>query len=170
MSKSFDEMLKFVLKWEGGFSDDSDDPGGRTNYGITQRCFDEYCRNKNLPGHDVKDLTQTEVRAVYFDIFVKAECSIMAWPVDLVHFDFSINAGTRQATLSMQRVIGAVVDGIIGNETRSKLSALDPVKTAESLLCERERFYRELSQQKPVLLKYLQGWLARVQDLRKFIA
>jgi lysozyme family protein len=29
-SHAFEESLPFILRWEGGFVDHSDDPGGRT--------------------------------------------------------------------------------------------------------------------------------------------
>lgn len=37
---ALDPALKFVLRWEGGFVDHPDDPGGRTNKGVTQKVYD----------------------------------------------------------------------------------------------------------------------------------
>ncbi len=33
----FEKALQFTLKWEGGYVDDPADPGGETNYGITEK-------------------------------------------------------------------------------------------------------------------------------------
>ena len=35
----FDAAVSYVLKWEGGYSNDPDDPGGETNFGISKRAY-----------------------------------------------------------------------------------------------------------------------------------
>ena len=53
---TYAEALKFVLQWEGGFVDDVDDHGGRTNKGITQAVYDAYLRsNGQAPKDDRGD-------------------------------------------------------------------------------------------------------------------
>lgn len=61
----FKKALKKVLKWEGGFVDDPDDLGGRTNKGITQRTYNIYYSG------DVKDITDEQVEAIYKSGFWK---------------------------------------------------------------------------------------------------
>ena len=39
---------KFTAQWEGGKVDDPDDPGKRTNAGVTQKTYDEYRKSKKL--------------------------------------------------------------------------------------------------------------------------
>jgi len=39
-SPEFAAALPFVLRWEGGYVDHPDDPGGRTNKGVTQKTYD----------------------------------------------------------------------------------------------------------------------------------
>ena len=38
----FERALTFVLRWEGGYVDHPADPGGATNYGVTQRTYDAW--------------------------------------------------------------------------------------------------------------------------------
>lgn len=38
----FELLLPFIFDAEGGFSNVKDDRGGKTNFGITQRIFNEW--------------------------------------------------------------------------------------------------------------------------------
>ena len=62
---SFDDALAFVLKREGGRVDDPKDRGGRTNRGVTQRVYDRYREQHDLPPADVWDILPAEVKAIY---------------------------------------------------------------------------------------------------------
>ncbi|HEX3586541.1 MAG TPA: glycosyl hydrolase 108 family protein [Candidatus Angelobacter sp.] len=42
MTGNFENVLKFVLKDEGGFSNDPRDPGGMTNLGVTKRVWESF--------------------------------------------------------------------------------------------------------------------------------
>jgi lysozyme family protein len=85
----FKEGMDFVKKWEGGFVDDPDDPGGRTNYGISQRAY---------PQLDIKNLTYAQAAEIYFkDYWSKAGCSSMEYPLNIAVFDSAINCGVSRA-------------------------------------------------------------------------
>ena len=49
MQNNFDKCLDLVLKSEGGYVNNSQDPGGVTNLGVTQRVLEEWL------GHPVDD-------------------------------------------------------------------------------------------------------------------
>ncbi len=55
--KRFNSIMKHIYNTEGGFVDDPDDAGGRTNKGVTQRTFNDYNKKHRLPLKDVKDIT-----------------------------------------------------------------------------------------------------------------
>lgn len=44
----FKKALAFVLKWEGGYSNNPNDKGGMTFKGITQTTYNSYLKSKNL--------------------------------------------------------------------------------------------------------------------------
>ena len=54
----FGDAIKVILKHEGGYVNDSDDPGGETNMGISKRAYPEI---------DIKRLTEAEATAIYYD-------------------------------------------------------------------------------------------------------
>lgn len=167
----FEDILNnFVLNWEGRtYTDDQNDPGKGTMWGISQAGFDGYCQKKGLTTHDVKDLTQEEIISVYFDIWTSAKCDQMPKPINQVHFDCSVNTGITEASEILQRVLNVNVDGIIGEITLNAINNFNTAVLCDRLIMGRESFYTELATQKPNLKDYLQGWLDRCEALKKFI-
>lgn len=51
-----EKFIPFILKWEGGFSNDPDDSGCETMKGITYNTFKDYRKEKGLPIPTVNDL------------------------------------------------------------------------------------------------------------------
>ena len=43
------KLAPFILKWEGGFVNDSDDLGVTTNTGVSIGTYEGYCRKKGYP-------------------------------------------------------------------------------------------------------------------------
>ena len=62
----FKTALKFVLKWEGGYSHNPNDFGGATNKGITQHTYDNWNKNKNKQMKNVRYITDKEVEEIYY--------------------------------------------------------------------------------------------------------
>ena len=53
---TFETAIAFVLSEEGGYSNDPNDPGGETNFGISKRSH---------PNVDIKNMTQDEAESIY---------------------------------------------------------------------------------------------------------
>ena len=93
-SPAFDSALKFVLRWEGGFVDHPNDPGGRTNKGITQKVYDGWRGRQGRAAQDVQLIGDDEVHSIYAsDYWVPPRCDLLATPLDLVQFDTAVNMG-----------------------------------------------------------------------------
>ena len=58
MISKFDDIIDKVLGHEGGYSNDSKDLGGETNWGITKRFY---------PQLDIKNLTKEEPKEIYYN-------------------------------------------------------------------------------------------------------
>ncbi len=68
------DFMPLLLKLEGGYVNDPRDPGKETNFGVTQRSYDAYCKKKSKPLKNVKEITQEEVFELYLeDYFNKIE-------------------------------------------------------------------------------------------------
>src|SRR5579883_2004486 len=58
---AFEDFVKDVLmRIEGGYSDDPDDRGGATDFGVTQSTYDDYRDHHKLPRQPVKLINELE--------------------------------------------------------------------------------------------------------------
>ncbi len=86
---NFDAALEFVLKWEGGYVNDPDDPGGETRYGISKRAY---------PHLDIANLNRSAARAIYLrDYWQVSGCDDLPAAAAVAVFDFAVNAGPERA-------------------------------------------------------------------------
>lgn len=163
MDKNFDVSLKKVLKYEGGYSNHPNDPGGPTNLGITLANFRRYVKPNGTIA-DLKNLTVAQAGVVYrrqyWDAVLGAK---LPSGVDFAVFDYAVNSGPSRAIKHLQEVVGAQVDGRVGPETLAAIDKLGPAITIQKLCDRRLRFLRGLK----TWPSFGKGWSARVADVRK---
>ena len=95
---NFERCLAITLKWEGGYSNNPDDPGGATNLGITQREYDRWRDGKQLHRQSVRLITMDEARAIYrLNYWDAMQCDSLPLGYDLCVFDAAVNSGTGRA-------------------------------------------------------------------------
>jgi lysozyme family protein len=166
MDENFKTALDFVLKWEGGLSDDPDDAGGRTMQGVTQRVYDAWRAANGLATRDVASIERPELEAIYSNNYWRqACCDRLRGPLDLVSFDTGVNMGPVRAVKMLQEAVGTDADGAFGNKTQQACDACVPPDAAAKYCEVRESLYKQFAQQ-PGQQKFLQGWLNRLNDLR----
>jgi len=159
---SFERALPFVLRMEGGYVNDPDDPGGATNKGITQATYTAWLGPEGPK--DVRNISDAAVADIYKTRYwLAAQCHRLPWPLSLAHFDASVNHGVGRAIKLLQDAAGATPDGVWGPETEAKAGPL----TVDAQLWRRLQFYYEITSKKPQLNKFLLGWLRRVLKLRE---
>lgn len=163
---AFDRAVVFVLKHEGGFVDDPDDPGGATNHGVTQRVYDQWRAARGDPPRSVAVIADDEVWTIYKELYwLPARCGDLPAPLDLVHFDTAVNCGVDAAVRILQTALGVVVDGAVGPKTIEVAQASDRWRTIGRYVNGRLSRYMMLAQMRPPMAKFLHGWLRRVGDL-----
>lgn len=158
----FDTALEHVLRYEGGEVNDPNDPGGHTNYGITQEALDrarwKYPDN-GLP-KSVSDLDAYTVRFIYrADYWDTCRCSDLPAAVAVLVFDCAVNQGTRDAALFLQRVAGATEDGKIGPRTVAAANQCDTGKLCREYAARRGYDYALLDHLDD---RYGLGWMRRL--------
>lgn len=156
-----ERFLKFfsrLMKYEGGYVNDPDDPGGETKFGISKRAY---------PDEDIANLSEARAMQIYYeDYYRKVKADQMperiAWHV----FDFGVNAGVARSARMVQRLVGADPDGKIGPTT---IALVNRYKGEFSLhilfMSARIRYYLDLTEKNIRNMKYLRGWLLRALEV-----
>ncbi len=121
---NFDRAFDLLMQHEGGYSDHPADPGGKTQYGVTERT----ARRHGYEG-DMRDLplslAKRIARVEYWDS-VRADEMPDAVRFDL--FDAAYNSGPKRSIQWLQLAAGVATDGIIGPRTLSAARAANPHK------------------------------------------
>lgn len=163
MRSNFDASLALVLKHEGGYSFDKRDPGGATNFGVTQTTYDLWRIDHQLPTQTVKCITPAEICALYKSRFWdRLRCDDMPSGLDYALFDFAVNSGPARAARYLQEILEVDIDGKIGPATLAAIGADDPKILIEALCDMRQMFLQKL----PTCQYFGKGWARRVAEVR----
>ena len=154
--------LAEILKHEGGFVDNPDDPGGATNRGITIGTLAAW-RGEPVTAADVAMLSESEAAAIYrARYWNQLQCDRLPDGVDLVTFDFGVNAGPARAAKMLQLIVAAEPDGVIGPATIHNTRRRDRRAIIERFSEDRLIYYRGLGTW-PIFGK---GWASRVESVK----
>jgi lysozyme family protein len=158
MIDNFDDCLDFVLKWEGGYTDDTRDPGGITNLGITKATWQSWTGHA-VTAQEMKDLTVDKVKPLYQQRYWNAvKAFAMPSGVDLCLFDSAVNQGPSTAIMTLQKVLGTFVDAHIGPATMELVSMNSPSSIIHDFCEERRKRYTQTKN----FNIYGKGWLRRL--------
>ena len=148
---------------EGGYVNHPDDPGGATNRGVTQRTYDNHRRRHGLPPRDVRSITEEEVAAIYRNQYWDAvRADDLPDGVAYCVFDAAVNSGPGRAVRWLQSIIGAGVDGVVGDETIGMAVAASPRDLIDAYCAARLAFMRRLRHWPT----FKNGWTRRVAEVR----
>lgn len=150
---AFDKLLKH----EGGFSDHSADPGGKTRYGVTEAV----AREAGYRG-DMRELPLDLAQRIYKDKYWDA-MQAEALPADVryIVFDGAVNSGVTQSAKWLQRACGVKDDGVVGPATIRAANSLASDGLKRRILGQRLRFMATL----PNWPAFGRGWANRIADL-----
>lgn len=163
----FDISLQRILKHEGGFVNDPLDSGGITNLGVTKRVWEEFVGHP-VSEADMRNLTVEKVSRLYKQRYWdRVQADKLPKGVDYVVFDFAINAGVGRAVKTLQSTVGSTPDGIIGNRTLASVNAMDAKELVNKYSDARVDFYQGIVARRPDQVRFIRGWLNRVEDARK---
>lgn len=155
--RTVQDIITDIEKREGGgtVTNDPSDPGGRTQWGISERANPEAWKDGVV--------TEAEARAIYERKYVKGpgfdkihDVGLMAQMVD-----YGVNSGPMVAIQKVQAILGLGVDGILGPATLQAVNAADPTVLARRLVAARVRMICRVVQKRPEQLKDLYGLVDR---------
>jgi len=161
MKHNWDEALRHILKYEGGYVNHPADPGGMTNLGVTKRVWEEWT-GKPATEADMRALTSEMVGPLYKTRYWDAvRADDLPSGVDLCVFDCAVNAGVGRASKFLQQAVGVTADGQIGPKT-VKATTAKPADEIVAKFCDlREAHYKSL----PTFATFGKGWMNRLASV-----
>lgn len=169
MSSKFERCHEITAKWEGGWSDHSRDPGGKTNWGITQATLTAWL-GRPATNQEIRELTKADALKIYQKNYWDRIGGDRLPPgVDLCVYDFGVNSGPSRGVKSLQTEIEAKADGWVGPETLKAIALHDRRDLINALCDRRLAFMKQIQGADGKLLwtTFGKGWSNRVADIRK---
>lgn len=177
------EIAQDILRREGGYVNDPDDPGGATNHGVTihtlRRLGLDLDGNGRVDVADVKALSKAQATQIFIDQYFRApRINTLPEPLQATVFDMQVNAGSNAIKL-LQRLLNdmgqdVAVDGVIGPHTARACYAayLDaPDHMVDAYGIARRNYYYDLADRRPASRKYARrrdggkgGWIKRAEE------
>lgn len=166
----FELTFEKILKNEGGYTLNTiaGDTGGMTYAGISVNNFPTWIgwnlidKNKNKKQQESLELVQLtkEFYKNHFWDKIRGD-EIKNQKVAANICDFAVNAGIKTAILLAQRVLGITQDGIVGNDTLTKLNGITEEEFIYKYLIEKIKRYVGICDKNQEQKKFLLGWLKR---------
>ena len=169
MSSFFDRALEYVLKNEGGFVNDPNDPGGATNYGITQGTYASW-RGEPVNALDVETMSLEEAGTIYRERYwTPLGCDkLRQYPIACAMFDAGVLFGIHASATSAQQASmfmlpeGLVVDGKIGVKSIAALDLVQPQVFLPGFRHMLRQRVNRIIELRPTSERYRDGWNARI--------
>lgn len=154
---NFDEAFHKLLGHEGGYVNHPNDPGGATNWGITERV----ARQHGYTG-DMRNLPVATAKEIYRkDYWQPVRADELPAAVRYAVFDGAVNSGVRQSARWLQRAVGVTDDGAIGPMTLAAVGRFNGDTLLRLILSQRLRFMTDLQGWS----SFGKGWARRIADL-----
>ena len=169
----FNKAFLLILANEGGYSNDSDDPGGETYKGIARKkqpdwigwiIVDAMKKQPNFPASlDQSQNLQAEIQRFYKAIFWDKVGGDNINDQEIANsiFDFAVNSGVSTSIGLAQQVVDASCDGVIGPKTVQAINNFQPDHFIAAFTVEKCRKYIAICKKRPDSRKYFFGWIER---------
>lgn len=165
------KLIPYILKWEGGWSNDPVDTGGPTMKGITIATYTAYCNKKGWPSPSLKQLkniSKEEWEEIFKTMFWDR------WKADQIDDQSIANLLVDWVWTSgvygikyPQQILGVKVDGKVGTKTLAAINNYpNPKELFNKLWERRKQHFTSIANSKPGNQKFLRGWLNRLNDFK----
>jgi lysozyme family protein len=166
-AENYAACLDKTLGYEGGYSDDPNDPGNWT--GCAPGAGELKGTMKGIsacsyPDEDIANLTDDHIAEIYRqDYWDVVKGDDLPAGLDLCTFDGGVNSGPARGLQWTQEATGAAPDGVCGPETIACCQAAEPHAAIDAACDARLAFLRTLD----TWPRYGEGWTNRVEDVRR---
>lgn len=166
---NFMKAVTKVLEHEGGFVDHPADKGGATNWGITQKVYENFIGNP-VSKDEMRIMPKGNAIAIYKEMYwdkVKGDF-IKSYAKAFIIFDQAVNRGPKSAAKQAQKIAGVTVDGAIGPQSLKAINAFNEKRFIDLYLADSKQFYKNIVSRDPSQAVFINGWMNRVTSLEKY--
>lgn len=163
--------IELIIGIEDGYSDNKNDKGGKTNFGISdvrdgKRDGLIDINGDGLGDIAVKNLIYEQAAQIYYnDYWLKCSCDKVHPALALTLFDCAVNQGGSFASKALQRIAKTTIDGIIGSQTLATVNTIPVLTLLEKFNDARRKRYRRIVKRDPTQQVFINGWLNRLREI-----
>lgn len=149
MKSNYNDCLQRLLKDEGGYSNNPNDDGGPTNFGITLQDYRKYI-NKTGTATDVKNMTVDQAKVIYKTKYWDAlDCDTLPSGVDYTVFDYGVNSGLARPRNDLKKFKDKTNADLINAINDERVTFLRVIGVGHNA-------------------GFVNGWMARVKRVRAY--
>lgn len=180
--QSVQDIAADIVRREGGYVNDPNDPGGATNHGVTihtlRRLGLDLTGDGKVDAADVRQLSETQAVRIFMRHYFEAPgIGRLPAPLQATVFDMYVNAGSNAIKI-LQRLFNAMridvaVDGVIGPLTvkaAEAAMAAAPDYLVDAYGIARRNYYYALADGRAASRRYARrqdggkgGWITRAE-------
>jgi lysozyme family protein len=181
--QTVEQIAEAIIRREGGFVNDTDDPGGATNFGVTVHTMRRLGLDLDADGDvdisDVRLLDRDRAREIFLkNYFYGPKLDQLPRPLQPSIFDMYVNAGAQAVKLLQNLFIDmglvVAVDGKLGPQTvkaARNAMLMAPEHLVDAYGIARRNYYYRLADRRPASRKYARttkgnkgGWIKRAEE------
>ena len=177
--KKFEVAVSVVLLHEGGLTNNPNDPGGLTDFGISLRFLraagidGNMNRSDHIGPEDIRALTPTKAKSIYYTYFyIKYNINyIQSQMLTNSLLDMAVLMGGQEAIWLLQIPVNKLVegkvniDGLLGQKTLALVNCANSEQLNFNFKDQCRTHFLELVAKNPKLKGFLDGWNNRVNSL-----
>lgn len=153
-----EKVFEYVLKDEGGLTNDPADDMGITKYGVTKADLPEGATDEDIRNLSV-ERAKTIFRRRYWS---PLKCSELPPPIAYIVFDAGLLHGIYRSAIWLQKAVGVKMDGQIGPKTLAAVAAAKPQIVIESITASR----MDRAKNHPDYGRFGRGWINRITRVK----
>jgi len=167
---NFEYAFAYTLVNEGGYTNDPNDPGGPTNFGITQHDYAVF-KGRSVSAAEVKAMTLADAKTIYRTKYWNTLSLdyINDRAIATCMFDEGVNFGISIAAKFAQQICKVSADGHIGPISIAAINGSTEQVFIPAFVDLCKARYKSLLW-KPSNWTFYKGWMARANRLLSLMA
>ena len=163
---NFKAAFEYTLGNEGGYTNDANDAGGPTNWGITIHDLSRFL-GRPASIQEVKAMTQDTAETIYKKWYwdVISLDLVNSQGVAMAMFDQGVVRGVGTIARAVQNIVGVTADAHIGPISLAAINSYDPKILVQKIEAQAEQAFQAIVNANPSQRVFLRGWMNRARRL-----